>query len=68
MKLKEKKALKACEDLNEVIVQFNSNRSETQYQKIKEILQNNPQFRQKVDREDFVTSRGAKAGKINKDD
>ena len=31
MKLKEKKALKACEDLNEVIVQFNSNRSETQY-------------------------------------
>ena len=30
-KLKEKKALKACEDLNEVIVQFNSNRSETQY-------------------------------------
>lgn len=54
--------------LQNVVKDFNSNRSITQYQKIKTILNNNPGFKKKIEREDFVTKRGSKAGKINKDD
>ena len=54
--------------MKEIITGFNSNRSQTQYQKIREIIKENPSFKTRIDREDFVHSRGARGGKINKDE
>ena len=63
-KLKESKGEKPShiQQLQDIVNDFNKNRSPTQYEKIQEKIKNNPLFKSKVERDDFVQKIGARCG------